>query len=391
MKMSVSSEFLKALRGSRRYQLRVDAYEKGKLVASDLPVADGSLSITEGQATRSRLTLTIADPDGRYTPVPGSPLSPFGPELHVQMGVKFGYNLEWVSMGWFPIVSTSSAETWAFYKKRYEDEPVRVNRGAVTTIEAVDRALWVGDYKFLSREQPTTGFALSEFSRILKGVVPWAAFAKANAVQLSDVPIPSGFTYDDDRLGTAVNLAALMNAEFIFNEEGTATLIPREWNSYSVWTIGDGRDPDNAVRVSFDRTMTRDNMYNAVIVRSTNFGGSPIQGIKTETTPPLQWDGPFGRVPYFIDSPALGTQEAVDAAAIQEAANLIKNRLQVMNVECVNNPGIDVGDIVTLPAPRGTIEGRIVSATWPLKGQQMQLQVVVNPFLLSEMGPKIYV
>lgn len=376
---AVSPYFLTALDGSHGHVVRVDAWRGGKLLSPDggLPVAGGTITITEGQAIRTALSVTIADPDGQWTPQADGALSPYGSELHVQLGIRAGALAELVSIGWCPITVASTDERWQAYPTMV------ISRGQSTDVSATDRAQIIAAARFMSRTQPVNTSVFAEIASLLQGVVPWQA-----PTGLADGTVPAGITYTDDRLGAVNTLAAVLDQAVVFNPAGTATLAPRhdldaEGNDNTsnpaplgaaVWTI----PVHGGSVVTFARELNADATYNGVIVRGTAFNGSALVGQSVITTGPLAWDGPFGQVPYFVTSATLGTQAGVDAAAVAELARLVAQRSQIIVISCVSNPALEVGDVVTVPAPKGRLNGRVVSIQWPLTPGPMSVSVSVS-------------
>lgn len=379
---AVSSQFLNALTGSHRMVARVDAWRNGVLLSPDegLPISAGQVTITTGQAIRTAVSVTVTDPDGLWTPAADGALSPYGSELHVSLGVQVGALTELCSLCWSPITVASTEERWQAYR-RVDQSTVQVSRGASTAVTATDRAQVVAAAKFLARTQPQAATVFGEIAQLLQGIVPWRA-----PTLIADAAIPAGITYEDDRLKAVADVAAVVHAELIFDASGTATLgagvivdadgIPNPVDGgTSVWTIPSQQDTN----VSFTRELNADNTYNGMIVRGTSFGGQTIVGQAYITSGPLAWDGAFGRVPYFITSAVYGTQAAVNTAAVAELARLRRTRSQVLTISCVANAALEVGDTITLQAPKGTLTGVTTAIVWPLVQGPMQLSISVDP------------
>lgn len=374
----MTSNMQDALAGFFRPICQVDGWRAGRLTRARLPITGGSLTVTDGQAVRSRLNLTVADPDGELAPrTMSDPLAPFGSELNVKLGIEVGPLREMWSMGWFPIQSAETEEAFATYER--PDEPglvYRTSRGAVVQVEAADRAARLAEDRFLNREQPAGGSVRAEIRRLVTGRAPYAS-AMAG---VGDATIPSDLTYEDDRLAAIGTLADLIDANLIFNPSGSAQLQPRAVGPV-VWTIPDG---PAGLRVSMTRRMQRDGVYNAVVARGQTADNVTLQRVITVNGGPLSYGGPFGSVPYFYASSLLNTEEQVDMAARTTLARISKVKPQTVQVVCVINPAIEVGDTVRLPVPGGYVDGRIVEATWPLTGEgtTMTLHVAVDPLAL---------
>lgn len=376
---AASDNYFDALHGFFRLVVQVDAWRGGRLVSADLPVSAGQLTVTDGQAIRSRLSLAVSDSDGEYTPRSMTDaLAPFGSELNVKLGLKVGPLIEMFSLGWFVIQSAEIDESYGTYSR--PDEPGRVFRtvrGATIQVEAADRALLVADDRFLNREQPPTGTSvLAEIGRLLSARVPYAGTIGT----VADKSIPAKFTYDDDRLKAVADLADLVDADPIFTPQGSAAIAPRS-DGPVVWSIPDGTD---GFRVSMSRSLQRDGVYNAVVARGQTPDNETLQQVATLNGGPLLFGGAFGRVPYFFSSPVLETQGAVDAAAATTLARISKVKPQKVQVVCVINPALECGDMVKIPVSDGVLTGRVVEITYPLSqgATTMTLGVAVDPLAL---------
>jgi hypothetical protein len=376
---AITDDYLDALTGSFEWVVRVDAWRDGRLVAGDLPVSGGSLTVTEGQAIRSRLNVEITDPDGEFTPrTPSDALAPFGSELNVRLGIRVGPYVESFSQGWFPIQSCSTEESFASYVR--PDEPgvvYRSSRGATTRVECVDRAQTIAEDRFIGREQPFYTSVTNEVSRLLNGRVPFAGAGDGVGV----VAIPTTLTYDDDRLKAVTELADLADADLVMQPNGTALLVSRA-NGAKVWDLPEG---EAGVRVSLSRTMNRDGVYNAFVARGQASDQRVLQAVELITSGPLEYDGPFGRVPYFMSSPLLTSDAAVAAAARTGLARISTLKPQAVTVDCVLNPALQVGDVVRLPLERGSVDGRVTGMALPLTAASvtMRLTVAVDPLAFA--------
>lgn len=378
MQAVVSPDYLGMLAGSHKPLVTADAWWNGRCVKRSLPIADGSVTVTAGQAIRSTLSLDLRDAGGVLTPRADGVLSPYGGEINIRAGMQRGPVRDLCSLGWFVIEDVGTDEMWRVRKGK-EGVEVRVSQGATHSLSGSDRAVRIQDNQFASRTQPAQPTVLLEIARILQGIVPWKPPAWA------DKALAAGaVTYEDDRLKALTDLADLLDADPIANADGAITLVRKVPPLVSVWTIPRG---EGGVLASMDRKLSRTGMHNAVIARSISFDGSPLQGVDYESNPALRWGGPFGRVPLFIDAPLAGTQAEVNRAAAVALQAEQRSRWQEITVTCVANYALEVGDVITLPGPRsGSITGQVTAATYPLKPGRMSITMTVDPFVLAEVS-----
>jgi len=262
------------------------------------------------------------------------------------------------------------------YSRAGEATPTAIPSGQIS-LTASDRALYVQEAKFEVPTQPAVTSSLAEIARLLNGIVPWLTPQEG----VTDATVPGSITYSDDRMGALQSIADNLNADPIADPYGNITLFSRDWAS-PVWVIQGG---EQGVLVSFTRQMTRNGVYNAAIVTGADAsqGGAPRVGRAYQSDGgPLSYRPGF-RLPYFSSSPLMTNQSQVDKAAATTLARVTTQKTQVLTVTCTPNPAISAGDVVTIQAPRGQVDGRIQQLTLPLKPARMQLSCVVDSTLLG--------
>lgn len=382
----VTEEFLKSLTGSITPVVRVDAWRAGRLIAADLPVTGGQVTITAGQAIRSRVSVSVTDGSseefkaGSLVPRRQDdilhPLS--GTELRISAGLKLAERDEWVALGRYVIVSADSGEEqWHLYDRPGGSTAV-VNAAATTSLECSDLARKVQDDRFLAVEQPKTATTVAaEIARLLWGVVDWRA-----PDGMPGVGVPADITYDADRLDACIKLAAAADMELIFRPDGVATLQSPSLSA-PVWTVASG-DGEGSGLMTFSREVTRDGFYNAVqVTGATEEGKLPVRATATLNEGPSRFNGPLGRIPFFFPNPLDTTQPSAERSAITRLGTLVKGRSQTISVTCAWNPALEVGDTILIRIPTGEIPARVIEATWPLLPGPMTLKATVDPDALA--------
>jgi hypothetical protein len=156
--------------------------------------------------------------------------------------------------------------------------------------------------------------------------------------------------------------------------DGTLTLRPQVASETPVWSVAIG---EQGTITDWGRKLDRSTLYNAVISTGNSSGGVPAQGIAVETSGPLRWDGPFGRVPYAYNSPLLATTTAAEDDAETRLARMIRERVAPISVTCTANPALELDDVVELRLPTQTLVGQVSSITWTLPGTVMTMVVLV--------------
>ncbi len=380
---AVTTGFLAALTGSPSYRVQVDAWRGGALIGGDIPVQDCTITRSIGRG--STCDLTVADPDGLWSPRKFTdPLAPYGSELQVRVGVEVGQIVEFVSLGWWVIQSAESVDRYGI--KSRPAEPGRalwVSRGSLVDIKTEDRAKWVSDARFIAREQPAAGNVFDEINRLCQGArVPWRP-----PTGVSNANIPGDVTYQDDRYDAISTLAALVDAVVDVTPDGAITLRPSAPPAtVPVWTLTPSQQADMLVTVR--RRMARADLYNTAVSRGqVPDGGAPLQAVRqVGSDSPMDPNGPFRSKPYFHAANFLTTQAAVDADAATTLARVSTRTQLLIPVSCVPNPALELGDCVALPAPRGQVLGTVAKISLTVPAVTMDLDVSVDPLAYGQVA-----
>lgn len=367
---NVSREFLDALTGSLVPTVTVDAWYDGALVYAGVPLDSGSVTVDGSRTIAGSASLVAAKEDDSLIPQRwDAPLAPWGSQIQIRAGVKFGPATEQVSLGWYRIDSTEPREWWVKYQKNPAKAPTWVCRGMQVQVESSDRMSLLEDARFLAPEAPaSTSSVLNEIRRLARDLVPVADWTTK-----ADGPIPASVAYQTSRVQAIQDLADVMGYTARINPNGALDLVDKTPSSVSVWTV----DIAAGDIVDWGGKLDRSDLYNGVISTGQGPDGVPVQGAQVESTGPLRWDGPLGRIPYGHSSPLLTTNDAAQADAETLLDRLIRERVAPVTVTCTANPALEWGDTVTLVLPRKTLVGTVKSITWPLPAKTMTMTVMV--------------
>lgn len=136
-----------------------------------------------------------------------------------------------------------------------------------------------------------------------------------------------------------------------------------------VYQVASGRD---GVLIEISRSLTRQGVYNAVVVNGeTPSDLPPVQAIVYDDNPasPTYWNGPFGHVPRFYYSSFITTDAAATSAGeslLQQAIGLPYN----VDFQSIVNPALEPYDPIRITAPDRTDIHVIDSITIPLTAQR---------------------
>lgn len=340
----VSAQFLSALRTSHQAVVRVDAYAPGAatLLASDLPVAEGSVTADASSQVRRTLSLTVSDP--ALMPIgENDALSPYGSELYVLRGIEYPTgDTEWCPLGVFRVEDV---------QRGLADQPVQVT--------AVDRAKAVADRQFEAPRQPTgSGTRASWITTLVREV--WPGVPVTDTTGNTDaLPYPPP-VWEQDRWAAIEELATSIGAEVFFGQRGGLMIRPEPTITDTVaWWVDAGA---SGVLVDGERVISRENTYNVVVATGETTGQFlPARAVVADTDPasPTRVDGPFGRVPTFYTSPLLRT-----SAQATKAATALLGRVRALNrqleLSAVPNPALEPGDVIEVRLDDGTRERHLI-------------------------------
>jgi hypothetical protein len=332
----VSGAFLQALRQSHPVVVKADLYLGNVLLRSGLPVHDGTLNIDAGSPIRRTATVQIAGSD--LIPwAAADVLAPYGDELQLSAGVQYpDQSQELVPVGRLRI-----------------DEAAPSTGSAQITLQCSDRTKYMQEAQFLTPQQSiTSNTIVAEITRLLHDVLPGLTVTNLT----TDTTKVSLLSWAQDRWGAIADLATSIGAEVVMDPQGTALIRPvPTLDAAPVWTVDAGTQ---GVMVSAQRTLTRQGVYNIVVVTSNPVDGTPpIQAVVTDTDPQsaTQWPGPFGQVPRFYTSPTITSTGQATAAAQALLAKSVGAAFSV-TFAAVPNPALDGGDVIQIVYPTGQVE-----------------------------------
>ena len=397
--VSPSGALTDAIRfGATLVQARITVYDDtGALVTTEyVPVSTMSITVDRNSAQRRSGNITVeavpSVPPPLFLPTdPKSALAPFGNEIYLETGIAtmppgastYAQVLQWIPMGRMSIATSTVADTGV---------------DCVITLGLYDRSWVISQRKFLKPyifPATSTGEFAAEIEKLLNQV--WDN--SANPLQYNIVPttatVPqASYNQGSDPWQAALDMANAVGYELFFDAYGvvTARPIPNPATQPITWNFtdneiaiyGDGGSGSGGSNVLFGSpystpvdvsvTMTRDGIYNDVIVTGTgtsnapasNTGNSqPVLASASDTNPnsATYVNGGMGNVPEFVSS-----NLATTSAQAQEIAN---NDLQAAlsaawQVSITFPPGavfLDIDDVVSISRPRIGLDVNVVIDT----------------------------
>lgn len=352
------------------------------LLAADVPITAGSLTVTGDQNVPETVTLTVPAVHGgrSWVPLePTDPLAQYGQRLSVSYVLpRTGDADVAVALGWFAIQEWTS-----------DEEAVEVTAHGLLQV--------VADARLLQPTSPAAGSTLaSEFERLMGGLLPFEIDST-----LVDRPCPRSFVWDEDRNGALYDIADAWPAQLRVDSDGVVRLRPElpavpESPTYpaedlypseslfpsDLVAIVEWADGESGTVIGAPRTGTRDEVYNAVIVRAEDMDAPdrpPVQGYAYDTDPasPTYWFGQYGQVPRFAASPLVSTVAQCTAMA----AKMLRSALRPTRsrtVAAVPDPRVELDDVARLVFAGESVTGYVSGFTLPLTADGGEASYVVE-------------
>lgn len=349
-----------ALQGSRPADaLLVWAWRDGKLMVPEpLQVTSWSFTDEAGDTVKvgQRLTLTVADPDGRLGAWKfEDPLSVAGTQLRVVYRVG---GAGAVNFGWFRVVGNEPVEAhdsrvlpeYGLVTPDSELAPherQRFTTSGVVKIDAVDLTFDPDQDRFEAPESPpANATVLSEFQRLTRDYFPTVVDEG-----VVDVPVSRQLVFDRERLEACQDLLSRISARYRMGGDGECHVYPA--SNTPVFRV----EPGNAL-VSVGRRQSVTGLYNRWVVEGKDANhGSPVRAAVSIEAGPRRWGGPHGKVPYFYQSEMIGSFDQAARYARELRAKFVETLAVSLEVEMTPHPALQGGDRIEVgcPVPDGHV------------------------------------
>lgn len=308
-----------------------------------IPLEDGSgIVIDRTNPFRRTGSFVISDPTGTLAPTSsGSPLAPFGNELHAYYGVAYDDGtLEPVLQGIYEIEEPDIADSIADnqFTINVSDRSSSVSRAGFIDTFSIDPGENVADAILGGLQSLPLGFELV------------TNFAPTPFVTPSTSTV---FSPADDPWLSFCKLAAACGCELFVDANGVFYFlpVPDPQSQDPAWHYKEG--PGN-LGVAFKRTITRAKAPNYIIRDGQGTGvGTPVRGISIDNNPssPTWIGGPYGRQLDYQTSPLYVVQAQAQVAS--DAALLLRlGSVETVEVTAFPMPAHDVDDVIGVERAR---------------------------------------
>jgi len=300
-------------------------------VGIEIPILSGDVKMDSTADIRATLELETSDQD--WMAALDDALTPYGNEIFVQRGIAYGDGSEeLVSQGYYRIYSVEqdSAPTGSLRISARDRMSAIVDDRPLAPIEFGEGASVASVFDFLVADEDNG--ALPGCTIVFDFDAGEATFASSHVLE-------------DDRYKFLKDIVDSLGKVMYFDYAGRLRVEDAPNPTVPVWDVSHG---PNGVVVSVSRTLSRDQVYNAVVATGESVGENPpVRGIALDLNPnsPTYWYGPFGRVPMFYSSSFLQTDAQCDNAA----RAMLSRQLGVpysVDFDAVPNPALEPLDPV---------------------------------------------
>jgi hypothetical protein len=340
---SGSSTLLDGLKGSFDVQYVVDVFANGSRAIANAPVTNVQLHDDATSLVQGTGSFTIAyqgDFADSVAPIKiGDTFSPFGTEVTISAMISIGTGFqERVPMGTYLISETPQivSQKWLF------------NGGVFTKGDLIDVSLKDRMYG-IQRDRFYVPGSPPDLSSVWKEIQRLSGLPVTRTI--TDGTITSAVAYQEDKLQAVYDLATVLDATACMTADGTVSMRPNVWPApVDILNGGDGGS-----LLSVGKAMANDNVYNAVVIRSSDGAtGQTVLATAEVSSGPLRTSNPDGslspyrRVPYFYSSPFITTQAQAQAYANTLLPRVSQLRSAQVVLTEIFNPLRDLGDVITV-------------------------------------------
>jgi hypothetical protein len=337
----VTDAFRSKLTQQHRRVTRVSALDSafepipGAILSGEQGYAvNGSVTIDRRRASQRTCSLTVANPEGVWTPRDAADFFFFGNAIRIERGIRITDELtEWVTLGIFLV-----------------DIPtIEIGTAGVTLgVNGQDRMKRAAYSKFAA---PTTYTSATRIRDVIADLALDAGMG-ATRIALDDAgkTLAADRVYDsqEGRLSAMLDLAHDYALDLRVDAEGVLVLEPTRnlTELATVWTFQRGEE---AVMLGLTKSFSDQRFYNHVVVVGESADQSPVRGEAMDLNPasPGYIYGPLGDRTYFYSSAMITT-----TGQAQEVANAFLPEVSLLEEDIrlpiVVNPALEAGDAIAI-------------------------------------------
>lgn len=241
---------------------------------------------------------------------------------------------EYVPLGVFPITQVSINQ---------DDNGIAIDISGDDRSRIISDNRWIDPYQIASGTNVATALTALLQDRYADVQLRFTDTSATTAA------ITLGLDSENDPWADAVDIAEAAGLDLFFDQEGACVLRPKD--DYSVAASVEAYNEDTeAMILTTGRTLTRDEVYNTVIVTAEGTDTNvPFRSVAIDNDPasPTYVFGPLGSKPTFISSSLINSQASADAFAAATLNDLRGIDENIAWTQIVD-PSLDAGDVVSI-------------------------------------------
>lgn len=315
-------------------------------VGDSIPVLSGDVSYDATANVWSTMSMETAgideyDLSSMFPRYADSLLAPYGNEVFVRLGLDLGSDTLWTPMGYFRIDDTEQTGS--------SDGSIRLS--------GPDRWQSLVDARLISpRQYASTRTVGSVVEDLVLDVLPAAVIAWDD--DTFQVAVGRDMIVEKDRAAALQDIAKAHGKVANFDSEGILRFETAPDPEEIVWELRNGQD---GCLVKSSRRVSRQGMFNGVVVRGEGTVDSPAMGVAVDTgvNSPTQWGSRFGKIPKFYSSPLVSDDDQGYAAAVAFLRRIIGMPYSV-DFGAVPHPGLRPRQAVRIGQKDGNREIHLV-------------------------------
>lgn len=302
---------------------------------------------------RRRATVRLSDPTGTLTPQDlDSVLTPYGTEFRLYRGIRLPGGVDYIDAAGFPAYTRNEFIPLGVFRV-FTVNTFDSGDSFAIQLDGYDRAWEVGRRRFVT---PYTIAAGTNFGTAISTMIDNRYDGLAYNFSPTTHTTPElKFDIGDDPWRRAQEMALAIGMEIFFDVEGICVMrpVPDPAVDPVVWAYAEG---PAATIMYVDRALSSVDNFNHIVVTGADDTGDPVYGDFADEDPasPTYINGPYGDIPYFINSGYVTTN--VQAQEMAEAEFLKHyGGVEQMQLSIVPNPAHDVGDVVSVTRTRSQL------------------------------------
>lgn len=342
--MATVADFAPLVSGSHTARFRciaVEGFQTGNDPTGDrLNIINGGVDFDATAEVRATGGVDVVE---NWPTVRDLRLAPYGNEVFLARGVDQGaFGVTWSPLGYYRIADTDQSDA---------------ARGPLS-LSLEDRMATIIDSRFLQPRQWLTGTSVGDIvDEVILEIYPEADIIYDDDSNLAQ--LGRSLIAEESRYNVLDTLAKGLGKIFYWDTLGRLIFETIPDDDVVNWTVKAG---PNGVMVDSNRSLTRDNVYNAVVVLGEGADQQrPVRAVAfdAQESSPTFFGGPFGRVPRFYSSPFITTELQAENAAV----NLLRQSLGApydVGLSAIPNPAVRPYHVLRVIYNDGSREKHVV-------------------------------